>query len=97
MRAVEIDLYFDLTSGEPHIGSHGVSEEEEEEVVTWPGEDLPADRGARNTVGQTSADHSLRVSGVRNPKTGSTFVVTANELSPRQLAADWRRRRNRRS
>ena len=96
MRSVEIRFYLDPTTGEPHIYNHDVSEDEVEEVLAWPAEDLPADRGARSIVGQTSAGRYLRVIAVRNPETGSIFVVTAYELSPRQLAAYRRRRRKRR-
>ena len=96
MSRVEIRFFPDPATGEPHIYGHDVSEDEVEEVLAWPGEDLPAQRGARSIIGQTSAGRYLRVIAVRNPTTGSIFVVTAYELSPRQLAAYRRRRRKRR-
>jgi hypothetical protein len=96
MRLVEIRFYLDPMTGKPHIYDHEVSEEEVEEVLSWPGEDLPADRGARSIVGQTSGGRYLRVIAVRNPERSTIFVVTAYELSPRQLAAYRRRRRKRR-
>ena len=96
MAAVKIRFFLDPETGEPHILEHGVSEEEVEEVLLRPGEDLPARGEARSIVGQTGAGRYLRVIAVRNPAEGSIFVVTAYELSPRQLAAYRRRRRKKR-
>ena len=96
MRRVEIRFYLDPETGEPHIYDHNVSEEEVEEILAWPGEDLPAERNSRSIVGQTSAGRYLRIIAVRKPEIGIILVVTAYELSPPQLAAYRRRRRKRR-
>ena len=95
MGAVEIRYFIDPETDEPHIYSHDVFEDEVEEVLESPGEDLPARNRARSIIGQTSAGRYLRVICVRNQVQGSIFVVTAYELSPRQLAAYRRRRRKR--
>jgi len=95
MGIVTIRFFVNPETGEPHIYDHGVSEEEVEEVLRRPGEDLPARNNSRSIIGQTDDGRHLRVIGVRDPGQGSIFVVTAYELSPRQLAAYRRRRRRR--
>ena len=93
---MKIRYYPDLETGEPHIYAHAVNEYEVEEVLEMPGEDLPVRNDSRSIIGKTSAGRYLRVIVVREPERGSIFVVTAYELSPRQLAAYRRRRRKRR-
>ncbi len=93
---MRIDYFIDPETLEPHIYNHGVFEDEVEDVLDRPGEDLPVRNGARSIVGQTSAGRFLRVICVRNQLQRIIFVVTAYELSPRQLAAYRRRRRKRR-
>ena len=90
-----IRFYNDPETGEPHIYSHDVSEDEVEQVIARPGEDLPARDGARSVIGQTKEGRYLRVICVREPERGSIFVVTGYELSSRQLVAYRRRRRKR--
>ena len=86
-------FYLDPDTGEPHIHSHGVGEEEVEEVLTRPGEDRPAREGARSAIGQTLAGRYLRVIYVRDPVPDSFFVITAYEISGKTLAAYRRRMR----
>lgn len=96
MEPVKIRFYVNPETGEPHIYDHGVSEEEVEEVLAHPGEDLPARGGSRSIIGKTDDGRYLRLIAVREQTAGSIFVVTAYELSPRQLAGYKRRRRKRR-
>ena len=96
MDFVIIRFYENPETEEPHIYDHGVGEDEVEEVLLSPGEDLPARRNSRSIIGQTSAGRYLRVIAVRDAPLGTIFVVTAYELSPKQLGAFKRRRRKRR-
>lgn len=72
---------------------HGVSEDEVEEVLEWPGEDRPGREGARIAIGQTAAGRYLRVIYVPDPEPDSVFVITAYGLEGKPLAAYRRRRR----
>jgi hypothetical protein len=95
MGFVKIRYFVNPETGEPHIYDHEVDEDEVEEVLTSPGEDLPSRNNSRSIIGTTSDGRTLRVIVVRDPSPGDIFVVTAYELSPRQLAAYRRRRRKR--
>lgn len=95
MDIVKIRYYTNPETGEPHIYDHEVGEDEVEEVLLNPGEDLPSRNNSRSVIGQTSDGRYLRVIAVRDAAPGSIFIVTAYELSPRQLAAYRRRRRKR--
>ena len=55
MPPVDVRYYHDLDTGQPHIYGHGVTENEVEEVLRGPGEDLPAARNSRMKLGQTAA------------------------------------------
>jgi hypothetical protein len=52
---VEIRFYNDPETSLPHIYEHGVTEDEATDVFLGIGEDLPAQRGSRMKLGQTSA------------------------------------------
>ena len=95
MEFVKIRYFEDRETGEPHIYDHDVSEDEVEEVLQRPGEDLPARNKSRSIIGKTSGGRYLRIICVREPESGSIFIVTAYDLSSRQLAAYKRRRRKR--
>ncbi len=95
MEGVRIRYFVDPETGEPHIYNHDVSEDEVEDVLAQPGEDLPARNDARSVIGQTDEGRYLRLIIVREREAGVILVVTAYELSPRQLAAYKRRRRKR--
>jgi len=92
---MNIRFYVDPVSGEPHIYTHGVSEDEVEDVLRAPGEDSPGRDGSRVALGQTPPGRYVRVMYVPDPEPQSVFVVTAYELRGRPLAAYRRRRRRR--
>jgi len=96
MDYVKIRYLEDHETGEPHIYKHDVCEDEVEEVLASAEEDLPARRNSRSIIGKTSTGRFLRIICVRNKEQGSIFVVTAYDLSPRQLIAYRRRCRKRR-
>jgi hypothetical protein len=50
---MEIRYYIESDSGLPHIYSHGVREDEVEEVLERPGEDRPGRERSRVAIGQT--------------------------------------------
>lgn len=95
MRAVELRFYIDPETGEPHIYSHDVSEQEVEEALHRRGEDRRGDERSRVAIGATDAGRILRV--IYSPDLGgkSAFVVTAYDLRGKPLAAYRRRQRRR--
>ena len=93
---MEVRFYYDPDSGEPHILNHGITEAEVLQVLCRPGEDRPANDGARMAMGQTVAGRFLRVIYVPDPEPDSIFVVTAYELRGKPLQAYRRRQRRKR-
>ena len=92
---MKVRYYIDPASDEPHIHSHGVSEEEVEAVLARSGEDRPGNDGARVAIGQASTGRYLRVIYVPDPEPDSVFVITAYELTGKPLLAYRRRQRRR--
>jgi hypothetical protein len=90
---MDFRYYLDPESGEPHIYDHDVSESEVEQVMRGAGEDLPAQRGARMKLGQTSAGRYLQVIYVPDEDRDSVFIITAYELSGKAKTAFRRRQR----
>jgi len=93
---MHLRFYHDPDTGEPHIFNHGISEEEVDFVLHFPGEDLPAADGARMALGRTNVGRYIRVIYVPDPEPDSVFVVTAYELRGKPLIAFRRRQRRRR-
>jgi hypothetical protein len=91
---MNIRIYLDPETGEPHILRHGVTEEEAGDVLRNPGEDRLGRDGSRVALGQSRAGRYLRVIYVPDPEPASVFVITAYELTGKPLAA-YRRRRQR--
>jgi hypothetical protein len=92
---VEIRFYREPSSGQPHISSHAVSEDEVADVLEAPGEDRPGREGTRVAIGQTSGGRYLRVIYVAEPDSDNAFVVTAYELKGKPLLAYRGRMRRR--
>jgi hypothetical protein len=57
---MEIRLYMDPETGEPHIFEHGVTVDEVREVLRRPGEDRAGDGDTREAIGQTAAGRFLK-------------------------------------
>ena len=95
MGCVNLRFYLDPQTGEPHIRKHGVSEEEVAEVLGRPGEDRPGREGSRVAIGKTAGGRYLRVIYVPDPEPESAFVITADDLKGKPLAAYKRRQRRR--
>jgi hypothetical protein len=92
---VKIRFYINRDTGLPHIYSHGVREDEVEQVLRHPGEDRPGKEDSRVAIGQTGAGRYLRVIYVPDPEPDSVFVLTAYDLTGKPLLAYRRRRRKR--
>ena len=90
---MDIRYFLDPETGLPHIYGHGVTEEEVEQVLRGPGEDLPAARASRMKLGQTAAGRYLQVIYVPDEEPGSVFVITAYELRSKAKKAYRRRQR----
>jgi hypothetical protein len=93
--AMEIRYYIESDSRLPHIYSHGVGEDEVEEVLERPGEDRPGRERSRVAIGQTRVGRYLRVIYVPDADGSGIFVITAFDLRGKPLAA-YRRRMKRR-
>jgi hypothetical protein len=92
---LKLRFYIDPETGAPHIGRHGVTEEQVRTVLAGPIEDRPAREGARAAIGQAVGGRYLRVIYVPDPEPDSVFVITAYELGPKAKHALRRRRRKR--
>jgi hypothetical protein len=90
---MEARYYCDADTGQPHIHRHGVSENEVEEVLGGPGEDLPSARDSRMKLGQTAAGRYLQVIYVPDEDPSGVFVITAYELQGNAKQAFRRRQR----
>ena len=93
---MEVRFYYDPETDEPHILNHGITETEAIQVLHHPGEDRPANDGARMAIGRTMAGRVLRVIYVPDPEPDSVFVVTAYELQGKPLQVYRRRQRRKR-
>lgn len=92
---MDVRYYLDPDTGLPHIYGHGVTEDEVEQVLRGPGEDLPAARNTRMKLGQTAAGRYLQVIYAPDDDPRSVFVITAYELRGKAKQAFRRRRRRR--
>ena len=90
---MELRFWNDPETGLPHIYAHGVTEEEVQQVLRWPGLDYPEARNARVHVGQTAAGRHLKVVYVLDLGAPSAFVVTAYELRGKALQSYRRAKR----
>lgn len=92
---MDVRYYYDADTGLPHIYGHGVTEDEVEQVLRGPGEDLAGTRGARMKLGQTAGGRYLQVIYVPDDDPRSVLVITAYELRGKAKQAFRRRRRRR--
>ena len=92
---MEIRYHWDDDVDRPHIAAHGVSENEVEEVLRRPLEDLPGPRDSRIMIGRTVAGRLLKVICVPDEDRMGVFVVTAYDLAGKALKAHNRRMRKR--
>lgn len=93
---MELRFYIDPETGESHIHQHGVSEEEVQQVLESPADELGGRNDSRIALGQTESGRTLQVVYVPDPGRRSAFVITAYDLRGKALIAYRRRRRQRR-
>lgn len=92
---MKLRFYIDTATALPHIYKHNVTEVEVKDILTQPGEDRSGHEGARVAIGQTRAGRYLRVIYVPDPEPASVFVITAYDLSGKDLLAYRKRIRRR--
>ena len=88
--------HIDPTTGLPHIYQHNVSEQEVEDILNRPLQDIRGRDDSRIAIGQTGEGRYLRVIYVPDPVPDSVFVITAYELGPKAKRAIRRRRKKKR-
>lgn len=81
---MEVELYRNPRTGEPHCLDHGVTEQEVLDVLDDPVETRGGDDGATIASGQTREGRWLRV--IYRERPGRIFVITAFPPGPRTLA-----------
>jgi hypothetical protein len=90
---VRIRYFIDPATRLPHIYGHDVSEQEVEDVLDEPLQDIRGRDDSRIAIGQTEAGRYLKVIYVSDPVPNSVFVITAYELGPKAKRAVRRKRR----
>ena len=87
--------YIDPVTDLPHIYNHDVSEQEVEDILARPLQDIRGREDSRIALGQTEEGRYVKVIYVPDPIPESVFVITAYELGPKAKRALRRRRRKR--
>lgn len=90
---MQIRYHINPTTGLPHIYDHGVSENEVDDVLGRPLQDMRGREDSRIAIGQTGEGRYLKVIYVLDPIPDSVFVITAYELGPKAKRAFRRKRR----
>ena len=92
---MELRFWNDPETGLPHIYDHGVTEEQVQQVLSRPGQDLPGRGDSKIRIGQTSAGRHLKVIYVPDVDGWGAFIVTAYEPRPKEKRAfrRWQRRK----
>ncbi len=86
----------DPTTGLPHIFRHDVSEQDVEDILGRPLQDIRGRDDSRIAIGQTPEGRYLKVIYVPDPAPASVFVITAYELGPKAKRAIRRRKKKKR-
>ena len=90
---MQIRYHFDPRTGQPHIYEHEVCEQEVEDILGQPLQDIRGRDDSRIAIGQTREGRYLKVIYVPDPLPNSVFVISAYELGPKAKRAIRRRRR----
>jgi hypothetical protein len=90
---VRIRYYIDPATGLPHIYRHGIFEDEVEDVLNHPMQDLRGRDESRMAIGKTEAGRYLKIVYTIDPAPDSVFVITAYELGAKAKRAVRRKRR----
>ena len=84
---MQIRYHIDQATGLPHIYNHDVSEQEVEDILARPLQDIRGRNDSRIAIGQTEEGRYLKVIYVPDPVPDSVFVITAYELGPKAKRA----------
>ena len=90
---MQIRYHINPTTGQPHIYDHDVSENEVDDILGRPLQDIRGRDDSRIAIGQTGEGRYLKVIYVFDPIPDSAFVITAYELGPKAKRAIRRKRR----
>jgi len=90
---VQIRCHINPTTGLPHTYDHFVSENEVEDILSRPLQDIRGRDDSRIAIGQSAEGGYLKVIYVPDPTPDSVFVITAYELGPKAKRAIRRKRR----
>lgn len=90
---MQIRYHINPTTGQPHIYDHAVSENEVDDILGRPLQDIRGREDSRIAIGQTGEGRFLKVIYVLDPIPDSVFVITAYELGPKAKRAIRRKRR----
>lgn len=90
---MHIRYHIDPITGLPHIYQHDVSEQEVEDILCRPLQDIRGRNDSRIAIGQSEEGRYLRVIYVPDPVPDSVFVITAYELGPKAKQAIRRRKK----
>jgi len=92
---MQIRYHLDTATGLPHIYEHEVSEQEIEDILGQPLQDIRGRDDSRISIGQTRDGRYLKVIYVPDPVPDSVFVISAYELGSKAKPAirRWRRRK----
>jgi hypothetical protein len=90
---MELRFWIDPETDLPHIYDHGVTEDEVQQVLRRPGEEVGGSEGSRIRLGQTEAGRYLQVILSPDPSGESAFVITDYDMSPSTKRAYRRRQR----
>ena len=84
---MKVRYHIDPATGQPHIYEHGVSEQEVEDVLGRPYQDIRGRDDSRVSIGQTRDGRYIKVVYVPDPEPDSVFVITAYELGAKAKRA----------
>ena len=90
---MQIRYHIDPKTGLPHIYEHNVSEQEVEDILSGPLQDIRGRDDSRIAIGQTGEGRYLRVIYVPDPVPDSVFVITSYELGSKAKRAIRRRKK----
>ena len=90
---MQVRYHIDPATGLPHIYEHDVSEQEVEDILGGPLQDIRGRDDSRIAIGQTGEGRFLKVIYVPDPIPNSVFVITAYELGPKAKRAIRRRKK----
>ena len=90
---MRIRYHIDPVTELPHIYGHNVTEDEVENILVKPLQDIRGRDDSRIAIGQTHSGRYLKIIYVSDPVPDSVFVITAYELGPKAKRAVRRKRR----